>query len=124
MQFAKEHEVDYVPMPYVLDENEVNYHLGEFTNFKEFYDKVREGKLPQTSTYPPEYYVEKLAPYLENGQDILFISFSSQLSSAFSYLSLACEQLRVITSYSIHYTKLYDSGRFVGLSTFITLPSV
>ncbi|MBN2879151.1 MAG: DegV family protein [Clostridia bacterium] len=94
LQFAKEHNVDYVPMPYVLDENEVNYHLGEFTDFKAFYDKVREGKLPQTSTYPPEYYVEKLSPYLESGQDILFISFSSQLSSAFSYLSLACEQLR------------------------------
>jgi len=94
LQFAKEHNVDYIPMPYVLDENEVKYHLGEFTNFKEFYDKVREGKLPQTSTYPPDYYVEKLSPYLENGQDILFISFSSQLSSAFSYLSLACEQLR------------------------------
>jgi len=94
LQFAKEHNVDFVPMPYVLDEKEVEYQLGEFTNFKEFYDKVRAGKMPSTSTYPPQYYIEKLTPYLEDGKDILFISFSSELSSAFSYLSTGCNELK------------------------------
>lgn len=94
LQFAKEHNVDFVPMPYVLDEDEVAYQLGEFTNFKDFYDKVREGKMPSTSTYPPQYYIEKLTPYLENGKDVLFVSFSSELSSAFSYLNTACSELR------------------------------
>ena len=94
LQFAKEHNVDYVPMPYVLDDEEVNYHLGEHTDFKDFYDKVRAGKMPNTSTYPPQYYIEKLSPYLEDNKDILFISFSSKLSSAFNYLSVACSQLQ------------------------------
>ncbi len=93
LQFAKEHKVDFVPMPYVLDEEEVFYQLGEFTDFKKFYDKVKEGKLPQTSTYPPQYYVDKLTPYLEQGKDVLFLSFSSKLSSAFGYLTQACSQL-------------------------------
>ncbi|MEX1376820.1 MAG: DegV family protein [Eubacteriales bacterium] len=94
LQFAKEHNVDYVPMPYVLDDVEVNYDLGENTNYKEFYDKVREGKMPQTSTYPPQYYIDKLSAYLENGKDILFIAFSSKLSSAFNYLNVACDELK------------------------------
>ena len=94
LQFAKEHNVDFVPMPYVLDENEVAYRLGEFTDFKDFYDKVRAGKMPSTSTYPPQFYIEKLTPYLENGKDVLFVSFSSELSSAFSYLNTACSELR------------------------------
>ena len=94
LQFAKEHNVDYVAMPYVLDDVEVNYNLGENTNFKEFYDKVREGKMPQTSTFPPQYYIDKLSVYLEDGKDILFIAFSSKLSSAFSYLNVACDELR------------------------------
>ncbi len=94
LQLEKEHNIDFVPMPYVLEENEVFYQLGEFTDFKKFYDKVREGKLPQTSTYPPQYYVEKLSPYLDKGKDILFLSFSSKLSSAFSYLNLACDELK------------------------------
>lgn len=94
LQFTKEHNVDYVAMPYVLEDEEVYYNLGEHTNYKEFFDKVRGGAMPQTSTYPPQYYIDKLTPYLEDGKDVLFVSFSSKLSSAFSYLSVACSQLQ------------------------------
>lgn len=94
LQFAKEHNIDFVPMPYTLDDEEIKYHLGEFTDFKEFYSKVRNGKIPQTSTYSPEYYIQKIKPYLEDGKDVLFLCFSSALSSSFSYIKVACDELR------------------------------
>lgn len=93
LQFAKEHNVDFVPMPYILGDDETPYYLGEHTDFKDFYAKMRSGMMPQTSTYPPQYYIDKLTPYLEDDKDILFISFSSQLSSAFNYITVAREHL-------------------------------
>ena len=94
LQFVKEHNIDFVPMPYVLGEEEVYYQLGEGTDFHAFYERVRAGEMPQTSTYPPQYYIDKLTPYLEDDKDVLFMSFSSKLSSAFNYLSVAVSQLQ------------------------------
>lgn len=93
LSIQKEYSVPYVPMPYVIDGQEYFYDLGENTDFKSFFSKVRSGSIPSTSTYPPSYYVDLFTPYLEKGTDILFISFSSRLSSAFSYILNAKQQL-------------------------------
>lgn len=93
LSIAKAHHVTYVPMDYLLDGKEYFYDLGEKTDFKAFFGAMREGKLPTTSTYPPQYYIDFWRPMLESGKDVLHLGFSSKLSAAFSYLSEAREAL-------------------------------
>lgn len=93
LSIAKKYNVIYVPMDYMLDGKEYFYDLGENTDFKAFFNAVRGGKLPSTSTYPPQYYVDLWRPMLESGKDVLHLSFSSKLSAAYSYLSEARELL-------------------------------
>jgi DegV family protein with EDD domain len=93
LSISKAYNVTYVPMDYMLDGKEFFYDLGENTDFKSFFDSVRSGKLPTTSTYPPHYYVELWRPMLESGKDVLHLGFSSMLSAAYRYLSDARDQL-------------------------------
>ena len=94
LSLAKQYSVNYVRMPYVLDDVEYFYDLGENTDFKHFYDIVRQGKLPQTNAYSPQFYYDLWKEYLLEGLDILHISFSSQLSSTYSFILSAAAQLR------------------------------
>lgn len=129
LQIAKDRQLKYVPMPYMIDDQEFFYDLGENTDFKAFFDKMRAGAVPKTSTYSTEFYLEFFRPTLQAGNDILFIAFSSTLSAAFGYLSQAVEQLkeefpqrilRVVDTLSIsmgsgllsYYAfQLYDQGK-------------
>ncbi len=94
LELIKKYDIPYVPMPYTLEDQEYFYDLGEKTDYKDFFQKVRNGAMPSTSTYPPNYYEELLKPYLKDGKDILFLAFSSELSAAFGFLSTAAQTLR------------------------------
>jgi DegV family protein with EDD domain len=93
LSIAKKYDVTYVPMDYLLDDKEYFYDLGENTDFKAFFNAVRSGKLPTTSTYPPLYYVDLWQPMLESGRDVLHLGFSSMLSAAYRNLSEARDML-------------------------------
>jgi len=94
LELSKKHSIEYVAMPYTLDEKEYFYDLGENTDFKAFFSKVRNGSMPSTSTFPPNHYEELFRPILKDGKDILFLAFSSELSAAFSFLTTAAQSLR------------------------------
>lgn len=94
LHIAKERKLKYVPMPYMIDDQEFFYDLGEKTDFKAFFNKMKAGAVPKTSTYSADFYLDFFRPTLEEGKDILFVAFSSTLSAAFSYLMQAVEQLR------------------------------
>lgn len=93
LSIVKRYNVPFVPMPYHMDGAEYAYDLGEATDYKHFFERIRAGSIPTTTTYPPQYYVDMWSPYLEQGLDVLFLSFSSMLSSAFSFLSAARDEL-------------------------------
>ncbi len=94
LDFQEKYQIPFVPMPYTLEDVEYRYDLGKAYEPKAFFDKIKNGAMPSTSTYPPNYYEELLRPYLEDGKDILFLAFSSELSAAFSFLSTAVMTLR------------------------------
>ncbi len=96
LSLAKAYNVPFVPMNYLLDDKEYFYDLGENTDFKWFFNNVRTGKLPTTSAYSPLYYVEYFRPFLEAGQDVLHVSFSSGMSATFSYIEEAVEELKTL----------------------------
>ena len=58
-----------------------------------FYAAMRAGKTPTTSLLTKEKYIESFEPYLQAGQDILFICFSSELSGTYNNAVLAQQEL-------------------------------
>lgn len=86
--------IEYISMPYTLGDTEYYYDLGKEHNFKEFFDKVKGGEMPITSALSPQNYIDIFTPYLDNGQDILYVHFSSNLSGTFNFLEQAIKELK------------------------------
>lgn len=91
---VKELGMDYISMPYILENKEYYYDLGESTDFRYFYDSVRSGKVPATAALNPENYKEILEPYLAKGEDVLYVSFSHKMSGTFNQLDKAIAELK------------------------------
>jgi len=83
-----------IRMPYTICDKEYFYDNGRNTDFKGFYDLVRAGNMPTTSALNPQQYLDFLDPLFAKGEDILYISFSSQMSSTFDHLEVALNTLR------------------------------
>lgn len=90
---AEELGLDYISMPYYIGGKEYFYDLGKETNFREFYDAVRGGEIPKTQALNPEDYKRILTSYFAKGEDVLYLSFSHQLSGTFHSLELALKEL-------------------------------
>ena len=82
-----------IKMPYTIDGSEYFYDLGRETDFKDFYTRVRNGSMPVTSALNPTQYVEIFEPYFAKGEEILYISFSSEMSGTFGHLETALKEL-------------------------------
>lgn len=70
----------------------------EFTNeampIKEFYDKMRDGGVAKTSAVNSETFLTQFESIFKEGKDILYIGFSSGLSTTFNSARIAAEELR------------------------------
>ncbi|MBR1747974.1 MAG: DegV family protein [Clostridia bacterium] len=82
-----------IKMPYTICGKEYFYDLGKTYNAKEFFTLVRQGNMPITSGLNSEIYREYFEPFFKLGEDILYLSFSSQLSGTFKYLDIAIKDL-------------------------------
>ena len=79
-------------MSYVLDGELYDGKINPYLSVKDFYNKLAEGKMASTSMVTVEEAKDFFAPFLENGQDVLHISFSSALSGCYnSYVSASKE---------------------------------
>ena len=86
--------IEYISMPYTLEGVEKGYDLGETHDFKKFYSKIRKGLVPITSALNPQEYLSIWEPYLAQGEDILYVSFSSRMSGTFEYMNQAIDVLK------------------------------
>ncbi len=91
---VKELGIDYISMPYLYNDREYFYDLGENTDFAAFYSAVRAGAVPKTQALNPENYKDVLEPYFAAGEDVLYISFSHAMSGTFAQLDAALSELK------------------------------
>lgn len=91
---ANELNLQVIQMPYVIDGEEKMCDLGENTDIKGFYTKMREGANASTAGLNQQIYYDIFKPFFEKGDDILYIAFSSNLSGTFAYLDLAIAELK------------------------------
>lgn len=89
--YIKEKNIGIIPHYYDLEGTT----YGDEINLtpKEFYDKMRSGQMPTTMASNPEVIRETFQKYLDQGLDILHISFSSALSGGCSNIQAGAREL-------------------------------
>ena len=92
-EYLRENEIELVKLGFNM--NNVNYEgeSGELIDPKEFYAQLRGGAMPTTYQVTGETAKAHIRPYLENGQDVLVIAFSSGLSGTAGSFVVAARDL-------------------------------
>lgn len=91
--YRDEHQIPIVYMPYTIEGKEYFADLGEGGNNIDFYNRLRGGASAITSLLPTDAYIEYFEPILQQGNDLLFVAFSSQLSNTIQNIYTAREML-------------------------------
>lgn len=90
-EWLEERHVPVVPLKYTIDGE--TYTDMEGLSAKEFFAKLREGKMSVTSQVNPEEAAELLEPYVKDGKDVLHLGFSSGLSGTMNSMRIAGQML-------------------------------
>ncbi len=91
-EWLEERKVPFIPLKYTIDGETYTDMLG--LSSKEFFQKLREGKMSVTSQINASEAKEALEPFLKEGKDILHLAFSSGLSGTYNSMRLAAEELQ------------------------------
>ena len=94
-EFAKKLQIETVPLI-------VNFNNVEYKNFLDehelslsrFYRGLRKGYPAFTSAANADSFINLMTPYLENGEDILYIGLSCFLSATYQNACIAAEELK------------------------------
>ena len=94
-EVAREYGYHLISMPYAIDgENVYPYEDFDVFDAHEFYDKLRAGALPTTSAISTQRYVDYFEPVLKDGDDILYVHFSRNMTATFDNMDKAIEELK------------------------------
>lgn len=104
-EWLEERNIPVIPLKYTID-GETYTDMYGLTD-KEFFAKLREGKMSVTSQVNPDEAKEALEPLLKEGKDVLHLGFSSGLSGTYNSMRIAGEEL----------TKMYPEARIIVIDT-------
>ena len=90
-RFADELDVRVSSLNVLVDGEEPKDDL--LVDRKEFYEKLRSGKMAKTAAINLDQFLAVFEPILKEGQDILYLGFSSGLSSTYQAAVTAAEEL-------------------------------
>lgn len=90
-EWVEERNVPVIPLRYTIDGQTYTDMYG--LSGKEFFQKLREGKMSVTSQVNPDEAREAFEPFLKEGKDILHLGFSSGLSGTYNSMRIAGEEL-------------------------------
>ena len=94
-EFAKENDIRYVPMEYVLGEETYNCTEPEDDEMMHnYYDKLRNKITTHTSQIVPYNYTSIFEPLIKEGQSVLYISLSSGLSNTYESALMAANEIK------------------------------
>ena len=92
---AEEYGLLVLPLRLTVDDKTYqNYLDGREISFPALYEKFRSGAKTSTSAVNPESFIRAMEPHLQSGQDILYIGFSSGLSTTYQSGCIAAAELR------------------------------
>ncbi len=92
-EYLAEHDVECVRLGFLMDNVLYGGEDGEKIDTKEFYDRVRKGAMPTTHQVNAECAREHIEKFLQKGQDVLVVAFSSGLSGTANSFFIAAKEL-------------------------------
>lgn len=92
--WLKDLDIHMINMMYTLDGQEYEYDLYHPVDMKHYYARMLEGAVPTTVQRNPEDFKILWSPFLEAGEDILHICFSSKLSGTYFSACMAQKELQ------------------------------
>ena len=87
--------VNSCPLTFRFDTDNVEYSNYDM-DAKAFYDRMREGQVAKTAAVNSQTFVFAFEKFLKEGKDVLYLGFSSGLSTTFNSARLAAEELNKI----------------------------
>lgn len=91
-EWLEKRNVPVIPLRYTIDGETYEDMAG--LSSKEFFQKLRDGKMATTSQINPEEAREALEPFVKEGKDVLHLAFSSALSGTCNSMRIAAEELK------------------------------
>ena len=85
--------VPYANMTFTFDGEDKEYISTDISN-KEFYDRMRSGAHARTAAINADAFIRAFTPILEEGKDILYVAFSSGLSTTVNNANMAAQELQ------------------------------
>lgn len=86
--------IELIRMPFTLGDDVYFDDGGESFDLKNYYDKVSGGMSSKTQALNQNDYLEYFEPVLKEGNDIIYVHFSSQMSGTFNSMNLAIQELK------------------------------
>ena len=87
-------QIEILPMQIQIGGNSYFYGLPDAMTADQFYTLQRDGNYASTSQISPGIYCEYWEPYLEHGDDVLYLCFSSGMSGTLMSAQIASEELK------------------------------
>ena len=94
-------------MPYIIQNRTHLCELITEESSNEFFSLVKAGNMPSTAALNPMEYTQILEPYFKNGDEMLYVAFSSNMSGTFNNLNIALKDLE----------EKYPEAKFVRFDT-------
>ena len=95
VSLIEELELHVIPMLYTVDGKDyLNTPDERELSSHDFYDLLRAGKTSTTTQINSEVFKDEVKPYLDQGLDVLYLGFSSGLSSTFNSVRIAVLELK------------------------------
>jgi len=116
--YIKESGVYVIPFTYNLDGNDYIDDFGQTVTYEEFYDRIRNGSMPTTSQITTFTFENTFKELAQQGYSIIYIGFSSALSSTFNNAIMAKRNL-LEEDPSIDLTIIDSKSASVGLGAIV-----
>ncbi|MBE7036125.1 MAG: DegV family protein [Ruminococcaceae bacterium] len=94
-EMIEKNNISIIPLSFHVNGEEYkSYEKGKKSDLKKFYNMMRQKESITTSLVSPDQFTQFFTEYLEAGQDILYIGFSSGLSGTYQSSVIAAEELK------------------------------
>ncbi|MEG0748786.1 MAG: DegV family protein [Carnobacterium sp.] len=94
LEFVEKHHIHIMNMVINMEGKEIIDDLGKTFDREAFFKNIKEGKIASTSQINIGTYLEVFKYYVEKGEPILYLAFSSGLSGSYNNALAAVEMLR------------------------------
>ncbi|GAA0176719.1 DegV family protein [Clostridium sediminicola] len=86
--------IDIIGMPIEIDDDEFIDDFGKSYSHKDYFNKLRDGKMPSTGLINIYRFTKKFTEQYKKGNSVIYLGFSANLSGTFNNALLAKEEVK------------------------------